>query len=187
MKHNIGDLYQMQSLPLQAKISMTIVRVRGWLDHWDDDCYISFSGGKDSTVLVDIVYNKMGRTDIPLVFVDTGLEYPEIREFVKSYGDLVTWLRPEMNFRQVIEKYGYPFISKEVSRSVSDVRKLGDNCYAKKLFDQSESLYSKVKWKFLIDAPFNISNKCCDQMKKKATTQLLKRIKPKTNYCSDGM
>ena len=134
-KHNIGDLYQMQSLPLKHKITMTIQRVNGWLNHWDDNCYISFSGGKDSTVLVDIIHNKMGRTDIPLVFVDTGLEYPEIREFVKSYGDRVTWLRPKMNFKQVIEKYGYPFISKEVSEAVSSARK-----YLTRLENQQNAL-----------------------------------------------
>ena len=134
-KHNIGDLYQMQSLPLEAKITMTKVRIRGWLDHWDDECYISFSGGKDSTVLVDIVHNKMGRKDIPLVFVDTGLEYPEVREFVKSYGDRVTWLKPKMNFKQVIEKYGYPFISKEVSEKAMYAQK-----YLTKYIEKQKSL-----------------------------------------------
>lgn len=121
-KHNIGDLYQMQSLPLKAKIIMTQQRVRGWYDHFDGDVYVSFSGGKDSTVLVDII-TKMGYTDIPLVFVDTGLEYPEIREFVKGYGDRVVWLKPKLTFKQVIEKYGYPFISKEVSECVQGARK----------------------------------------------------------------
>lgn len=82
-KHTIGDLYQMQSLPLKYKIIMTQQRIRGWYDHFDGNVYVSFSGGKDSTVLVDIV-TKMGYTDIPLVFVDTGLEYPEIREFVRG-------------------------------------------------------------------------------------------------------
>ena len=64
----------------------------------------------------------MGLTDIPLVFVDTGLEYPEIREFVKGYGDRVTWLKPKLTFKQVIEKYGYPFISKEVSECVQGAK-----------------------------------------------------------------
>ena len=82
-KHTIGDLYQMQSLPLKYKIIMTQQRIRGWYDHWNGDVYVSFSGGKDSTVLVDII-EKMGYTDIPLVFVDTGLEYPEIRDFVRG-------------------------------------------------------------------------------------------------------
>ena len=101
---------------------MTQNRIRGWYEHWNGDVYVSFSGGKDSTVLVDIV-EKMGYKDVPLVFVDTGLEYPEIREFVKGYGDRVTWLKPKLTFKQVIEKYGYPFISKEVSESVQGARK----------------------------------------------------------------
>ena len=117
--HTISDLYQMQSLPLSAKIRMTENRIRAWCDYWNDEVYVSFSGGKDSTVLVDIV-TKLGYKDIPLVFVDTGLEYPEIREFVKGYGDRVTWLRPEMNFKKVIEKYGYPFISKEISGAIEE-------------------------------------------------------------------
>ena len=128
MKHEIGELHQMQSLSLNSKVAMTITRVKGWLKAFDDQCYISFSGGKDSTVLVDIIHNKMGRTDIPLVFVDTGLEYPEVRDFVKTYGDKVVWLKPRMNFRQVIERYGYPMFSKETSEVVYNAKK-----YLKKL------------------------------------------------------
>lgn len=119
MKHTLGDLYQMQSLPLKYKIIMTKERIRGWYNEYDGNVYVSFSGGKDSTVLVDII-DDMGYKDIPLVYVDTGLEYPEIREFVRSYGDRVTWLRPKMNFKKVIEKYGYPFISKEVSGAIEE-------------------------------------------------------------------
>lgn len=193
LKHNRGDLYQMQSLPLNAKINMTITRVRGWLDHWDDECFISFSGGKDSTVLVDIIHNKMGRTDIPLVFVDTGLEYPEIRDFVKSYGDKVIWLKPEMNFRQVIEVYGYPFISKQVAKRVheynnaikkgKDITKTeaykefnGLRYFHKEGYEQSmKSFHNKEKWLFLTEAPFKMSHKCCDIMKKNS----LKKMKGK--------
>ena len=112
-KHTIGDLYQMQSLPLRAKIAMTKERIRGWLDEYD--AYVSFSGGKDSTVLLDIA--RQVDPNIPAVFVDTGLEYPEIRNFVKTFNN-VTWLKPKMTFKQVIERYGYPFISKEVSENV---------------------------------------------------------------------
>lgn len=120
-KHTITDLYQMQALPLSAKIRMTENRIREWVDEYGvDGVYVSFSGGKDSTVLLH-----MARTIFPsvkAVFVDTGLEYPEIREFVRTF-DNVEWLRPKMNFRQVIEKYGYPFISKEVSECVDGARK----------------------------------------------------------------
>lgn len=120
-KHTISDLYQMQSLPLRAKIRMTQLRIRGWVDEYGEDgVYVSFSGGKDSTVLLDIARGMY--PNIPAVFVDTGLEYPEIREFVKGF-DNVEWIKPKITFRQVIEKYGYPFISKEVSECVYGARK----------------------------------------------------------------
>lgn len=120
-KHTISDLYQMQSLPLSAKIRMTEQRIKGWIEEYGiDGVYVSFSGGKDSTVLLYLA-RQIDR-DIKAMFVDTGLEYPEIREFVKSFHN-VDWERPKMTFRQVIEKYGYPFISKEVSECVDGARK----------------------------------------------------------------
>ena len=114
--------------------------------------------------------------------MDTGLEYPEIKVFVKNVGD-VTIVRPKMNFRQVIEKYGYPVVSKEVSRRVQYAKKAiaegreenhGDY---KKLcglaVDKNgrKSLYNCEKWKFLLDAPFNCSSECCTIMKKSPMKQ----------------
>lgn len=120
-KHTIDDLHQMQSLPLSIKIAMTRRRISDWVDAFGEDgVYVSFSGGKDSTVLLDIVRKDF--PNIPAVFVDTGLEYPEIRDFVRGFENVV-WLKPKMNFKQVIEKYGYPFISKEVSNCVDGARK----------------------------------------------------------------
>lgn len=123
MKHTKEELRQWQALPLPIKIKMTETRIRGWVhEYGEDGVYVSFSGGKDSTVLLDIVRNKMGYENIPAVYVDTGLEYPEIRDFVKGFENVV-WLKPKMNFKQVIEKYGYPFIGKEVSACVEGARK----------------------------------------------------------------
>lgn len=120
-KHVISDLYQMQSLSLDAKVRMTQRRIREWVDEYGEDgVYISFSGGKDSTVLLNIARKLY--PNIRAVFVDTGLEYPEIRAFVKGF-DNVDWIRPKLTFREVIEKYGYPFISKEVSETVYYARK----------------------------------------------------------------
>lgn len=114
-ERTLDDLRQKQALPLSVKLKLTMSRIRQWINEYDEDgVYVSFSGGKDSSVLLDIVRNKMGYKNVPAVFVDTGLEYPEIREHVKSF-DNVVWLKPKMNFRKVIETYGYPFISKEVS------------------------------------------------------------------------
>lgn len=120
-KHSSYDLKQMQAVPLEQKITMTKRRIREWYDYWDGMVYVSFSGGKDSTVLkhiVDSIYD-----DVPAVFVNTGLEYPEIQKFVRSIKDGkydcfnpdVEIIRPEMRFDEVLKTYGFPVISKENS------------------------------------------------------------------------
>ena len=131
--------------------------------------YVSFSGGKDSTVLLDLA--RRIYPDIPAVFVDTGLEYPELREFVKGFENVV-WLKPQMNFRQVIQKYGYPLISKDVANTLKGGHKPGSYRWKKLhgevfLKNGKPSKFNCVKWKFLLDAPFKVSDECCDVMKKR--------------------
>lgn len=140
-----------------------------WYERFEGKAYISFSGGKDSTVLLDLA--RRIYPDIPAVFVDTGLEYPEVRDFALNKGNVVR-LTPEIPFNKVIEKYGYPVISKEVSRDVSVARR-NPECKTASRFDSNSphiqkygKQFSKERWKFLIDAPFLTSNRCCDIMKK---------------------
>lgn len=153
--------------------------------------YVSFSGGKDSTVLkhiVDSMYN-----DVPAVFVNTGLEYPEIQTFVKEiksgkydcFNSDVEIVRPEMRFDEVIKNYGYPVISKEIAQAIFDSRTQariqGVDVRQTKLYNRGfnpESDYCKKypsycrsRYDFLFDAPFDISHKCCDAMKKKPAKQ----------------
>ena len=168
-KHTRDELKMLQALPLDAKILKTQQRIREWYYAWDGMVYVSFSGGKDSTVLLDLVRELY--PDVPAVFLDTGLEYPEIKEFVKSKEN-VTILRPKMSFRQVIEKYGYPVVSKEVASSVAYAKK--GKRWAINQFEGSTSNgdFSRfktdryVRWKYLVDAPFKISDQCCAIMKK---------------------
>ena len=121
MTHTMQELKMKQALPLDVKVKMTQLRIRSWVEEFGvDGVYVSFSGGKDSTVLLHLVREMY--PDVPAVFVDTGLEYPEIRDFVKTFENVV-WLKPKMTFKKVIETYGYPFISKEVSECVQGARK----------------------------------------------------------------
>lgn len=176
--HTMDDLRQMQSLPLAIKIRMTEQRVRDWVNEYGSDgVYVSFSGGKDSTVLLHIVRNLY--PEIPGVFVDTGLEYPEIREFVKTFDNIV-WLKPKMNFRKVIDAYGYPIISKDVAQALRNIhtQSISCNCdkrathlWQREFNPESEYCkkypnFSKARYDFLVDAPFICSGYCCNIMKK---------------------
>lgn len=165
------ELKYLQSMPLSIKIGMTKNRIREWLREYD--AYVSFSGGKDSTVLLDIA--RQVDPNLPAVFIDTGLEYPELRDFVKTVGN-VTWLKPEMNFRRVIETYGYPLISKEVSEKIDIARRNPTGSVAQHFVpgnakDAKYDGFSVVKWKFLLDSNIKVSKKCCDIMKKKPAKQ----------------
>lgn len=156
----------MQSLSLDSKIIMTTHRISHWYEHWDGQVYVSFSGGKDSTVLLHLVRSLY--PDVEAVFVDTGLEYPELREHVKTFEN-VTWLKPKMNFRQVVLTYGYPVISKEVSRQIHDVRHTkSEKLRSKRLYGDEKGKYGMLphKYRYLLEVPFEISDSCCRVMKK---------------------
>lgn len=181
-KHTRGDLQQMQAVPLAGKILMTKRRIREWYDHFDGQVYVSFSGGKDSTVLKHIVDSMY--SDVPAVFVNTGLEYPEIQQFVREvkagkydcFNPDVEILRPETRFDEVIKKYGYPVASKLVARYVETARRNPDSKRAKWLRGEEWTKFvTGGKWAFLTDAPFPVSDKCCVVMKHKPVNQYEKR------------
>jgi 3'-phosphoadenosine 5'-phosphosulfate sulfotransferase (PAPS reductase)/FAD synthetase len=159
------QLKQRQSLPLEVKIEMTKQKIIEWYEKWNGNVYISFSGGKDSTVVLHIA--RQIYPDIEALFVDTGLEYPEVREFVKSINN-VTWLKPKMNFKDVIDKYGYPVISKEQAQFIRQYRTAKSEKTKDTRLNGNKWGMGKIseKWKFILNAPFKISEQCCDVMKK---------------------
>lgn len=229
-RHSRGDLQQMQSLPLEAKVRMTERRIKDWVDNWKrwkivnqktgkvryvtdteepsqkghwievdgedslklikgtqlqpfeyvedwetEMVYISFSGGKDSTVLLHIARKLY--PDIEAVFVNTGLEYPSVREFAADTKNTIS-LRPSMTFKEVLLRYGYPVISKEIAGKAEEVRKSiqkGEtNTIRYRQFMGTElkengekSEYNCDHYKYLLHAPFRTSDKCCDVMKKR--------------------
>ena len=119
--HDAARLKELQALPLDRKIAITQARIIEWFNFWEGDVYVSFSGGKDSTVLLHLVRQLF--PDVPAVFSNTGLEYPEIQKFAKSF-DNVTTVTPKMNFVNVIRTYGYPIISKEVANAIYYARRI---------------------------------------------------------------
>lgn len=191
----IEDLRYFQRLPLDIKVAMTKTRIREWVNHYGiNGVYISFSGGKDSTVLLHIA--RQDYPDIKAVFVDTGLEYPEIRQFVRAHEN-VEIVRPKKTFKQVICEFGYPFITKQISGRIYEVR----NGYAKEGSARYEQVYGRYKTKDgegksqfccdkylpLLETDFQICDRCCHIMKKAPLKSLEKKheVKPMTAQMTD--
>ena len=184
-KYTVEDLKKMQSWTLDKKIQVTKARIIEWYERNSGKVYISLSGGKDSTVLLHIARSIY--PDIIAVYIDTGLEYPEVRKFALSQENVIK-LKPAMNFKQVIATYGYPLISKEVSRYIYVARNCPNGKVAQKFVpDNPHDLkygmgYSMVKWNDLKDSEIPISHMCCDIMKKRPAKKFEKEtgLKPIT-------
>lgn len=190
---NTYKLNLRQALPLEDKIRLTKNRIKQWYEYNDGNVYIGFSGGKDSDVLAHLVWEDY--PDVKGVFSNTGLEYPEIVEFVKSLGNKIITIRPKLSFNKVIQEYGYPIISKEQSQYIYNLKqhsidaKLAREIYSlKDKYTVEEIMASyniKSKWIVervignkskrgkvaqcwfsLLDAPFKVSDKCCYHLKK---------------------
>lgn len=181
-----NDLKQLQALPLDIKVLMTQQRIREWVSAFGEDgVYVSFSGGKDSTVLLHIVRELY--PDVEAVFVNTGLEYPEIQRFVKNFEN-VRILRPKMRFDEVIKRYGYPVISKDVAECVEQGRKAlnrDDGAYTyrlKRLYGDVKSkgsFFDLSKWRPLLDTDFMASANCCAAMKKNPIKRYAEKTRKK--------
>lgn len=166
MKYTPEEKREFMKMTLDDKIKRTKQLIMEWYAQFDGKVYVSFSGGKDSTVLLHIARHTLGCSDMVGVFDDTGLEYPEIREFVRKQENII-WIKPKKTFYQVIREYGWPIISKEQSQYLREARETKSEKLRKlRIEGRNGSFKISKKWLYLIDAPFKISNRCCDIMKK---------------------
>jgi len=152
---------------IYQKIDHTLGVIEQFQNYTNGKCYISFSGGKDSTVLLHLV--RRFYPDTKAMFILTGNEYPEIVRFVRAFKN-IDYVRPKITFKEVIKRYGFPFISKEQAQYIFEAK----NTKSEKLRElrlngrHEKGNQGKVsnKWKFMINAEFNVTHKCCHFLKK---------------------
>lgn len=170
LKYTKEDLKYLQGLSLNEKVMLSKIRITEWYNHWKGKVCVSYSGGKDSTVLLHLVRELY--PDVSAVYVDTRLDFPEVREHVKNTEDVI-FLKPDMNFREVVETYGFCYPSKDCAELVENARRNVN--YAVKAFegktaDGTIRPYYRDRfaiWKWLVDTDVKISAKCCYVMKEK--------------------
>jgi 3'-phosphoadenosine 5'-phosphosulfate sulfotransferase (PAPS reductase)/FAD synthetase len=168
LKHTAEDLRVMQAWPLSRKIMVAQTRIMEWYMRYDGAVCVSISGGKDSTVLLDLA--RRCYPDIEAVYVNTGLDFPEVRRVAADTPN-VTVLRPKMRFDEVVREFGWCFPSKDVAHTIYYARK-GSRWAINRLngvnADGTPSKWRQshyVKWRYLVDSPFKISANCCGIMK----------------------
>lgn len=171
---DMSTLLLLQSLPLEVKIAKTKLRIREAINYFGaEGLYVSFSGGKDSTVLhylvKEVEEELWGEQRIPRVFCDTGLEYPELKLHARKIATDI--IRPEIPYNQVLTKYGYPIFSKSTSMTIRKLttQNLSPRYRNKLLYGDERGNMGRLasKYHYALDADFRISEKCCDVMKKR--------------------
>lgn len=143
----------------------------------EEKFYISFSGGRDSTVMHYLFDMALPGNQIPRVFADTGIEYNEIRNFVKAIqenDERIILLKPSLPIKETLKKYGYPFCSKQHGATWQIYKKNGFNSKTvKAYYEHTFNFHSNQRpdiLKYQFSESFdslNISDKCCDYLKKK--------------------
>lgn len=150
----------------------------------EHNAYISFSGGKDSTILHYLVDIALPNNKIPRVFINTGIEYLAIVKFVKelaSKDDRFVILPPSKPIKRVLEEYGYPFKSKQHSLMLSVYQRSGITRSIERYLGLVESntqirCPKLLKYQFTSQFKIKCSDKCCFKLKKEPIHKWQKEV-----------
>ena len=176
-----NTLISLRSMNLESKIIQTKYLIKQTINEFGlEHVYISYSGGKDSTVLSHIA--KQLYPDILHIFANTTNEYPETLQHIRwekeeNNTNLITVIPKDAygnawTFKRVVETYGYPMFSKRIANAIrtyqhalSDTTKQHSIDYINRNFKK----YEKYK-----ELP--ISDKCCDKLKKEPLKRKAKEL-----------
>lgn len=164
----VKELHERQAWSLYKKIDHSLGVIDQFLNRVDGRAVVSFSGGKDSTVLLHLC--EILKPDIKAMFINTGNEFPDIVYFVRAMRKThnIDIIRPKMTPREIWSKYGFPLVSKETADKIEKVRR-NPNCKTSRNFlglGEKTKFIIPNRYRYLIDTPYCVSNKCCNVMKK---------------------
>lgn len=174
----IEDLKERQKWTFDQKLDHTVGTIENFYSRLDGAVFVSYSGGKDSTVLLDIARRFVDER-CPAVFCNTGAEYPDVVRFVRQTANVII-IKPTETYKNVLETRGFPLISKEQARYIRQARHTkSEKLRLKRLGEMDKNKRFGIiakKWRFLVKAPFDVSEECCDILKKR----------PFKKYCKES-
>lgn len=140
----------------------------------ENNGYLSFSGGGDSTMLHYLIDLALPNNKIPRVFINTGIEYNDIVLYVKEMqktDERIIIIQPTEPVKQVLEKYGYPFKSKQHSHNLAIYQNSGMTTTVRKYLGIEEGnniirCPKCLEYQFTEQFKIKVSEKCCYKMKK---------------------
>lgn len=170
-KITLSNLRARQAWPLNQKIDHSVGAIEAFVAYCKEHGrtpYVSFSGGLNSTVLLDLA-RRFVDPNMKGVFCSTGNEYPEIVRFVR-HTENIEIIRPAITPREVMTRYGFPLVSKEQAHAVRDIRtSQSEKLRNYRLYGDGKrtSGVLAAKWRYLVSEPYMTSEKCCEILKKR--------------------
>jgi len=176
-KEPATELKRLQSLPLEKKIEHSVNRIKEFYEYFDGNVYVSFSGGKDSLVLLDIV--RKVYPNVKAVYCNTGVDFPSMPKYVHSFSNVID-IFPKKHFPKIIKEDGIVYPSKQVALIVKYAKNGNEwaNQYLRGCHkDGTPSSFKKMykKWAWLKDSDVKISDVCCELLKEKPAREFEKK------------
>lgn len=141
----------------------------------EENFYLGFSGGKDSTILHYLLDMALPGNRIPRVYANTGIELNMIRDFVLSLAqndERIVIIKPSLPIKQSLERDGYPFKSKSHSYMVEKYQRLGETIGVLNYLGKGDNPHQRqcpkiLRYQFTPSFTLKVSDSCCLNMKEK--------------------
>ena len=162
---DLKTLRERQSWTLPQKIDHSLGVIEAFASWFEGKVYVSFSGGKDSVVMLSLV--ELIIPNVQCVFVMTGCESPSVCRFIREQQQYhnIEIIRPEKTLRQVFAEYGFPLVSKRTAHDIECVRR---NPYCKSSRNKlwmGNPHHIPERWMYLLNEPYQVSARCCFWLK----------------------
>ena len=171
----IEELKRRQQWTLNQKIDHSLGVIDQFRNQYDGKVYVSFSGGKDSVAMLSLV--EVIIPHVKCAFVMTGCESPSVCRFIREqqqYHD-IDIIRPQKTLKQVFAECGFPLVSKEVAHHIKQVRRNPDCNASNDMLNRKDRHGIPYRWRYLINEPYDVSDRCCYWLKKQPAYNYTKR------------